>query len=427
LLPTVLSILAVASGPNAFAQQAEDTYYEPFAPNAPELVFASPKLAEIEFFSVRTNAKERRIIDPRLLEAPAGLEIYMFQIGQADAMLVVGPGPQRRSMLIDLGVSNEPGFSGRFSAQLVGQRIIDITGKRAVDYFLLSHLHSDHFGSGDSGITALVAHGGFKVGTIIDTGPLGAKYVKRSAGATDYVARTADWVTQGKVGRVVRPTFGNGQIDLGAGVTIDVQAFAGQTGPGDPGVHARYEQAHPNHYASKPTSENDLSIALKLQVGDFEFWSAGDLSGAQGPGTAELSGSSKNYTNIELPMVKRWKADNRETDVEIYRASHHGSQYSSTPQLLTALDPEVILYSARSGYGHPTPAMVKRAQTTVPIQFATGFDPESWTADSFAKAGGTVVSEIQIIVAPDGKSYTINGKPFQSFSDAEEQAGVDSQ
>ncbi|MBX9728509.1 MAG: hypothetical protein K2X31_06350, partial [Sphingopyxis sp.] len=158
-----------------------------------------------------------------------------------------------------------------------------------------------------------------------------------------------------------------------------------------------------------------------------EFWTAGDLSGAQGPGTAELSGSSKNYTNVEFPMVTRWKMEGRETDVEIYRANHHGSQFSSTPQLLEALDPEIVLYSARSGHGHPTPAMVKRATTTVPIQIATGFDPESWTAQSFAKLGGSVASEIQVIVAPSGKAYTINGRPFRAFSDAEERAGVDAQ
>lgn len=424
---TFIAAWVAITAPPVWSQQVEDSYYEPFIAAAPPMEFSAPKLVEIEFFSTRTNSREKRFLDPSLLEAPAGLEIYIFQIGQADAMLVVGPGPQRRAMLIDLGVSREQGFAGRFSAQFVGQRIIDITGKRSVDYFLLSHIHSDHFGSGDSGITALVAHGGFRIGTLIDTGKMGERYIKRAQGATEYLDRTGDWVKQGKVGNVIRPAFGTSQINLGAGVSVDIVAFAGLFAPNDPGVHARYEQAHPGHYAKNPTSENDLSIALKIQYGEFEFWTAGDLSGAQGNGTAPLSGSSRNYTNVEFPMVTRWRQDGRETDVEIYRANHHGSQYSSAPQLLEALDPEIILYSARSGHGHPTPAMVKRAATTVPIQFATGFDPENWTTDSFSKLGGSVVSEIRVVVATDGKTYTANGKPFRAFTNAEERAGIDAQ
>lgn len=49
--------------------------------------------------------------------------------------------------------------------QHVSKRILDITRKRAIDYFVLSHFHSDHLRSGQSGITALNASGGFRVGS----------------------------------------------------------------------------------------------------------------------------------------------------------------------------------------------------------------------------------------------------------------------
>lgn len=328
--------LALSVGVSAAAQSLEDDYYEPFDPNAPPLLLRDPELAEIEFYSARTMRVEHRVVDPALLETPNGLEFYLFKVGQADAMLVVGPAPQRRTLLVDLGVAREEGFAGRFSAQHVGQRILDITRKRQIDYFVLSHFHSDHFGSGNSGITALISHGGFTVGTMIDTGPIGAQYVKRSPSAREYIERQDGWVREGKVGSVQRPRFGTGQIDLGSGVSVDIVAFAGRFGDDDEGVHARYERRNPGHYGRAPTSENDLSIAMRIALGDFEFWTAGDLSGASGNGTAALSGSSRNYTNIEWPMVQHWRQQGRERDVEVYRANHHGSGYSSTRQLLAA-------------------------------------------------------------------------------------------
>ena len=72
--------------------------------------------------------------------------------------------------------------------------------------------------------------------------------------------------------------------------------------------------------------------------------------------------------------------------------------------------------------------MVSRGATTVATQYATGIDPDSWSdATAFLKLGGQVVDEIRVFVAPDGKSYTVNGKPFRAFSDADEKTGVDSQ
>ena len=140
-----------------------------------------------------------------------------------------------------------------------------------------------------------------------------------------------------------------------------------------------------------------------------------------------MSGSGKGYTNFEYPMTQRWRTDGSERDVEIYRANHHGSGFSSTPQLLAALDPEIILYSALAGHGHSTLDMVKRGATTVAVQYATGLDPSKWSdAAAFPKLGGQVVDEIRVFVAPDGKGYTINGKAFRAYTDAEEKAGVDS-
>ena len=426
ILTAALTLLLAATVAPAFAQEPEQEAYEPFDHAAPALVFREPATVPVEFSDPRTLSKERVNVSPFLLARAYGAEIYIFDIGQADSMLIVGPGPERRTLLIDLGKAADPGLPSRYSAEHVGQRIIDITGKRYVDYFLLTHFHRDHFGTGQSGITDLLAHSDFKVGTMIDTGGLGASYVPRSREAQDYIAFQKKWVREGVVGKRVNPVFGTSQIDLGAGVKIDIQAFAGRTYSGDIGVHARYQATHPGWYVTHKTSENDLSIALKVTVGSFEFWTGGDLSGASGDGTSELSGSSNNYTNVEYPLTRRWKKEGSEHDVEVYRANHHGARYSSTPQLLEALDPEIILYSARGGHGHPSPETIDRGAETA-IQLTTSFDPDTWTKAELANKCVEAPGEIRLFVAPGGKSYSVNGTSYKAFTDIQERAGDDEQ
>src|SRR5688572_11925748 len=63
---------------------------------------------------------------PTMLSPPAaaaGLQIYVFRVGQADSMLLVGPGPARKTLLVDLGVSSEAPFTGTATADHVRQRI----------------------------------------------------------------------------------------------------------------------------------------------------------------------------------------------------------------------------------------------------------------------------------------------------------------
>ncbi|MGC1468161.1 MAG: hypothetical protein WA793_02165 [Sphingorhabdus sp.] len=411
--------LAVFASPSVVQAQQEDDeeLYEAFDPNAAKLVFARPQPIEIERTNLRTMSREKIKVEPFDFQKKLGLEIYMFRIGQADSMLVVGPAPERRTLLIDLGVSKDGRFAAKDSAEHVGQRIVDITGKTHIDYFLLSHFHQDHFGTGRRGVTKLMAHSDFTFGTVIDTGDLGSNWVKRSQGATEYLERVRGWSGSAKIAKHSVAEFGDQQIDLGGEVKVDIVTLAGKIGPDDEGVHARYDRRRPGHYRRNPASENDLSIGVEISLGDFEFWTGGDLSGADGQGTDPTSGSG--YTNVEYPLMQAWRQKRRESDVEIYRANHHGSRYSSSRDFLNMLDPEFILASAEVGHHHPSKSMVRRGAATAKL-LATDVDPETWTPDTFAVAGGQVVGEIRIFVEPDGKSYELDGKTYRSFTDAEE-------
>ena len=369
------------------------------------------------------------------------LQIFVFDIGQADSMLVVGPAPDHKTLLVDLGHptggSRLPaGFTS--STEHVLERIRDITRRDRVDYFVLTHYHSDHagFGAGrdqgfGTGIIRVLSNFEipFEVDEFIHVGDEGSQFMpqgQNSRGVFRTIQRRMQlWRDRGRVGTSSAPRFGTTQIDLGDGVTVDILAFAGKT-PDGASAFDRAVAAGAD-YSASPGDENDLSVALGITAGEFEMFTAGDLNGTNSttgnpPFTRrQFSNGSSIFTNIEHHIVTHWQTTGRESDVEVYRANHHGSAFSSTAGLLNALDPEFVLYSTGADHGHPTASVVQRAAQTAE-QFATTavVNPALFTSSR-----GRQVGEIRIIVAADGRSYTINGERQRAFTNAEERNGDD--
>lgn len=365
------------------------------------------------------------------------LKIYVFDLGQADSLLAIGPPPEQKTLLIDLGHPTKDsklpaGFKS--SAGHVSQRLLDLTGKTAVDYFVLSHYHSDHAGYGaaeaqgwGTGIIGLLSDfkKSFSVDRFIHIGDDGADYMKDESDRGVYTTIQKRMPTWKKYKRVVDsepPEFGTEQIDLGTGVSVDILSFAGKVPSGD----SAFEDVEDLgiDYGTTPGNENDLSIALEISAGEFEFFTAGDLNGTNNPKKSPLYVLRKFgevYTNIERHMVSYWQDKGRENDVEIYRANHHGSSYSTTQQLLDTLDPEFILYSTGADSGHPGRTVIERGGRTA-RQLATTYVNNY---DTFINSKGQQVGEIEIVVAEDGASYTINGERHLTFSSTEEKAGDD--
>lgn len=374
-------------------------------------------------------------------DAPATLlEVYIFDIGQADSMLVVGPPPARRTLLVDLGqplggdmpahLASESGAS----ADHVYERIHEITGKREVDYFLLSHYHTDHAGrqlsesSGwGSGIVRLLSNNDydFRVGTFIHVQDEGVQYMKPATDRKVFTTidrKMGNWERTGKVVLFEKPVFGEGQIDLGDGVSVDILGFGGLVPDGT----SAFVKAVENRadYSGYPGNENDLSIALRITAGEFELFTAGDLNGTDDPERRPYYVKrefGETYTNIEWHLVNYWDRTGTEMDVEVYRANHHGSKYSNTDKFLESLDPEVMIYSTGAQHGHPELPVVERASTTAD-QYATTAVKHG---EQFEDLGGEVVGEISIIVPSKGQTYQINGQERTAFTDAQEMSGLD--
>jgi competence protein ComEC len=96
-------------------------------------------------------------------------------------------------------------------------------------------------------------------------------------------------------------------------------------------------------YVAKKNDTNDASVSVVVKYGAVSFLLTGDL-----PETQE----SKLISDV-LPK-----------HITVYKASHHGSKYSSGEQLLTYIRPEYSVISAGKDntYGHPNQEALSRLQ-----------------------------------------------------------------
>lgn len=375
-----------------------------------------------------------------------GVEFHIFAIGQADSMLVIGPAPQLRTLLIDAG---ETGWNSRKNCTHIRERVVDLTGEARVDYLIVTHFHTDHAGSprvenasgrvqGGGGIFCLMdgTSDFFSVGTLIDRGDADSQFKpQRQRIHQAIIDSTGAWIANGTLDERVAASFADGLIDLGAGVEVQVISTAGRVFDGDAGALANAEQTSPGTYGpNSQASPNDFSVGVEITIGDFELVTAGDLTGAPGDPPYDLSmpnGHGQIYTNVESYMVDHWRDVGRESDVEIYRVNHHGSQNSSTLDLAAILRPEIVIYSAGGRYHHPTRDIANRFLDLGADQMLTSSaDTKEWGDEGFPEMYGNgwlnPVGEIFIYVPINGDVYIVSTAEqafeYQQISDVDEAA-----
>ena len=90
------------------------------------------------------------------------------------------------------------------------------------------------------------------------------------------------------------------------------------------------------------SDRNDHSEVLLAEYGDFSMLLMGDL-GAEG----------------EAEIAEQW---NKNRQVQILKAGHHGSSTSSSEQFLDTVHPRiaVLSYGKDNSYGHPHPEVIER-------------------------------------------------------------------
>lgn len=109
----------------------------------------------------------------------------------------------------------------------------------------------------------------------------------------------------------------------------------------------KFQILHPQKrdYITQELADNNMSCVLKIQTKTQQFLLAGD---------------------IEIPIEQRLTEtlDPRQLQATVLLAPHHGSKTSSTQGFLSAVRPQIGIFSVgyRNQYGHPHPTIVKRYQ-----------------------------------------------------------------
>lgn len=124
-----------------------------------------------------------------------------------------------------------------------------------------------------------------------------------------------------------------------------------------------------NHDPWRETDENQNSVSMLISYGDFQALLTGDLG-----------------SEYEIEMLS--KSDVAWDEVDILKLGHHGSDTSTSEELLEATTPVVGIVSAaeKNLYGHPDPEVMQRLQDFGIRSFET------------SKLGS-------IVVETDGRSY----------------------
>jgi beta-lactamase superfamily II metal-dependent hydrolase len=281
----------------------------------------------------------------------AALEIIGIDVGQGDCTLIISP--TGKTMLIDAGDTGKG--TGKVLPYLQSRNI------KSLDYTVVSHYHQDHIGGLDEVVNG-ITRDSLKVAAY-DRG-----WSYTTTAYTQYVTAVGS----------KRHTLTEGQvIDMGGGVTVKCVALNSHgylTPPYDNGTY----------------DENNLSVVLVVQYGEFKMEMGGDLPGKK-------TGSYYDIESLVAPLVG---------DVNIYKVHHHGGANASNTTYLNTLLPEVSLIYVGNGnsYGHPTQAVIDRLVAV-----------DSYIYQTELGSGGTIpsgkgeVANGNIVISVVPGSYTVNG------------------
>lgn len=226
------------------------------------------------------------------------LHLYLLDIGQGDALLLVSPNGRR--LLIDGGPSP--------AALLAQLGRLTAPWDRRLDLVLLSHPDADHVG----GLPEVLRR--YRVGAVVDP-DLPAESPDAAAWAASLEAQPLPRHRAGAGGRIV--------LDRAAGVQLDL------LWPPEPRLSG----------VESPTNEN--AVVLRLRYGSTRALFTGDIGAAAE--AALLDGG-------------------QDLRAEILKVAHHGSHGSSTEAFLTAVQPRAALIGVGKDnrYGHPAPQTLRR-------------------------------------------------------------------
>ena len=258
----------------------------------------------------------------RVPAARLPLRVVFLDVGQGDATLVVLP--SGHALLVDAGGLAAYAPPGEESASTfdVGERVV-LPALRALGVSRLDALVLTH-GDPDHALGAPAVLRDLSVASVWEGVPVPAHAGLRAL-AADAARARATWRT----------------VQAG-----DRERFGG--------VELRVLHPPPPEW-ERQRVRNDDSIVLELRLGRVSVVLAGDIG--------------KEGEHSILPRLEPGR-------LTVLKAGHHGSATSSTPELLAALDPAAVVFSAGrdNRFQHPHPDVLRRFDARGTAIFRTDRD-----------------------------------------------------
>lgn len=348
------------------------------------------------------------------------LDIHHINTGNGDTSFMVLP--DGTSLLFDAGILEKKKFEAKYAPLKATATIpndsLSAAGwianyirhcfptgqKHKIDYALVSHFHSDHYGS------LITLAQSIPIGKLIDRGypkydfPVDLRqYLSQDKLFQDYLVFIegqkipAEKLIPGSKEQLFllnkRSSFPGFSIrNIKTNATI-------WTGTANDTLNYFTAEDMLSHYDGK-YNENPLSLGIKISYGNFDYFTGGDNTGLQGYGLPP-------WFDVETPMAKVIGK------LEVTTLNHHSNRDATNAFFIKRTNPKVVVQQSWCS-DHPGQEVYQRliykdSTTEERAIFATNMHPETlvtygpWFRDNYKSLQGHIV----VRVYPKGDLFKV--------------------
>lgn len=378
---------------------------------------------------------------------PGDLDIHHINTGRGNAAFFIFP--DGTTMLIDAGDLDAQGFEKRNSVLKLaprrpdetvtpGSAIADYIRKAApagrparLDYALITHFHDDHYGAIRPGLRRNEPDGYFLTGIteVGDQIPIGALIDRASPSYQHPVdlqkhfgATFENYLRfqkrQGETTGMETATLAPGRSDQ---IVLKHDPDNRYSGFSVENIKANEWLALPDgslqvlfdpedlYRSDGWLDENPLSLAVKVNYGDFDYFSGGDIQGLRFSGRAP-------WLDVETPLSRTVG------EVDALSLNHHGNRDAVNETFLGALSPQIVVQQSWVS-DQPGQEVVHRLASKDLLPDLRGAF-STFIAEETITAYGTIVDSIYrsygghivIRVSEDGRTFRVFVLDDQNFS-----------